>query len=310
MSSFQCITIGSALVDVFVHSDSFKEQESGELRLEGAVVGGKLEIERLFVASGGGASNVAVGLARLGFETACLAETGQDAFSAIVVREMQKENVDTRLLIHEKKEQTGGSVILVSDQGGRTVMVHRGAASQLDPQDIPPYWLSQAGWLHLGNLGGQVETVRKIFSLGKKQTDQRISWNPGGADLQLFVNRELAPSELRVDVLFVNKTEWDVVESVQEDLLKQISQIVITDGKRGGDIYLAGKHSYHFPVTEVKAVDETGAGDAFAAGYIGGLLVGKPAQEAVVWGVRNAQSVIQYFGAKKGLLVRDQVEAA
>lgn len=306
---FQCVTIGSALVDVFIHSSAFKTQPSGELRLEGAIVGAKLDIDRLFVASGGGAGNVAVGLSRLGFETACLAETGQDAFSSIVVRELQKDSVDTRLLVHEKKEQTGGSVILVNEDGSRTVMVHRGAASQLDPQDIPTYWFSQARWVHLGNLGGQLETLLKIFSLANRQKDQKISWNPGGADLQLLLNRQLTVTQLRADIFFMNQSEWDLVEPIQGELLQAVSQIVVTNGKKGGDIYLAGKHAYHFPVPEVTAVDETGAGDAFAAGCIGGMLAGKPIQEAVVWGVRNAQSVISYFGAKKGLLIREQIDA-
>ena len=54
-------------------------------------------------------------------------------------------------------------------------------------------------------------------------------------------------------------------------------------------------------------VDSTGAGDAFGSGFVAGLMLGKPIEEAVEWGKKQAASVVEHIGAKKGLLTRDQI---
>jgi ribokinase len=108
------ISIGSALIDIFIHSDQFTIHQDQQNVLLCQDFGEKIEVESLTVHTGGGGSNTAVGFARMGFSTAIIAETGRDAFAQIVSSELEREQVDTSLLVREHKEQTGGSVILVS----------------------------------------------------------------------------------------------------------------------------------------------------------------------------------------------------
>ncbi len=168
---FHVITIGSALVDIFIHSQQFESKPSKDGDLLCQLLGAKVDIEGFRVYTGGGATNTAVGFSRLGLSAAALCETGRDDFARIVSADLERENVSTQLIVIEKKEQTGGSVILVGAKGARTALVHRGAASMLDPFDIPPYWLSQTRWIHVSSIGGRLETLERIFTLVKKSDE-------------------------------------------------------------------------------------------------------------------------------------------
>jgi len=308
--TYDVITIGSALVDIFIHSESFAKQSSSQSPQKTITLnlGDKIELDSFNIHSGGGASNTAVGFSRLDLKTAIISETGQDKFSHIIVSELNKENVETQLIIHENKEHTGGSVILIGENGARTVMVHRGAASQLDPYDISSYWLSKTKWIHLSSIAGRLETLNKIFSLTKKLPKLNLSWNPGSAELELLSSKKLPVRNIKCRVLFMNKQEWEKIENVQQELLDTVPQIIITDGGNGGEVFLDGQHSLHFDSLNTKSVDDTGAGDAFATGYIAAQILHKPPTESVKWGVRNASSVVGFHGAKAGLLRKKYIK--
>lgn len=302
------ITIGSALVDVFIHSPQFKSNDGTKGKVLCQMFGDKIELDSMHVYSGGGASNVAVGLKRLGFDVFPICETGRDGFSSLVMNDFAKEEIDTSLVIHEKKEQTGGSVIMVGEDGQRIVLVHRGAASMLDSYDIPTFWLSKSRWVHLSSIAGQEETLKKIFLIISKNKEIDMSWNPGNAELKLISNGKLKIKDIPCRILFLNQQEWDKIKNQQKEILAHISQIVITNGSKGGEVYFQGKKKWHYPSQGIKSVDDTGAGDAFATGYIAAQIMLKPPGESIAWGVANASSVVQHFGAKLGLLRRNQID--
>lgn len=301
------LTIGSSLIDIFVHSDEFHLQPSSEGLLLCQRYGEKIEVSGFALRTGGGGSNVAVGLARLGHAVKCISELGRDDWADIVVRDLTAEHVDTSLLVKEKKEQTGGSVILVGADGGRTVLVHRGAASQLDPQDIPADAVQTADWIHLSSISGQIETLKHIFALRKQSGKTNMSWNPGSGELSALVAGHLAAAELPVQTLIVNKQEWEIVAAVQQQLQAQIPEILITDGANGIDMLLAGI-STRIAVEKAQSVDDTGAGDAFATGYVAARLEQRDPQQAVVWAKANSAAVVQQVGAKPGLLTKSALE--
>ena len=305
---YDIITIGSALVDIYIHSDHFVSGSEGDGKMSFCLSGDKVRVDSFKVCSGGGGSNTAVGFSRLDFQTAIVSETGRDDFAHIVTNNLHQEKVSTNLIIEEKREQTGGSVILVGENGGRTVMVHRGASSQLDVFDISPFWISQTRWVHLSSIAGRKKTLEKIFSLINKNPEIGLSWNPGKAELVLLAEKKLKISSIPCQIFVLNKQEWSLIEVVQEEILQKFSQVVVTDGSRGGAVYIEGQKSFDFPSEKVKSVDDTGAGDAFTTGYVAACLVHRPPQEAVQWGIKNATSVVKYYGAKMGLLRRRDIE--
>ncbi|MDH5533713.1 MAG: carbohydrate kinase family protein [Candidatus Pacebacteria bacterium] len=292
------ITIGSALVDIFIRSEHFSKDRHGIVRV--GEVGGKFDVSSFVLKTGGGASNVATGFSRLGFDSAVISETGQDELARMVIEDLKKEKVDTSLMIHEKREETGGSVILVLDDGSRAVLVHRGAASLLDPKDINIGDLADANWVHISSLSGRKDTLKHVFS-GLKFHGVKVSWNPGSSDLKLIVDGELDIDSIYAEVLILNKEEWEMVSLYQEELRRNISQIVITDSIRGGKILLSNGQKISYKARKTVAVDNTGAGDAFAVGYITTLLRGDTIERAAHCGAKNSASVVKYFGAKQGL---------
>ncbi|MBD3250376.1 MAG: hypothetical protein GF381_02300 [Candidatus Pacebacteria bacterium] len=303
----QVICIGSALVDIYIHSQEFKTQPSPQGELLCQLYGDKLEVDSFSVYTGGGASNTAVGFARMGFKTGIVCETGRDKFSYLVTEDLRQEDVDLSLVIEEKKEQTGGSVILVGPDGERSIMVHRGASSLLDPYDIPSYWLSQSRWVHLSSIAGRQETLAKIFELVDRQPELSLSWNPGKQELLLLENGQLQPEQVSCQVLFLNRREWQMISNVQAQLLRKVPQIVVTDGERGGDVYSQGEHLLHYQAITSQTRDTTGAGDSFSVGFVSGQLLNKSIEQSVEMGGLNAASVVQYYGAKPGLLSREEL---
>ena len=257
--------------------------------------------------TGGGGSNTSVGFARMGFNAATISETGKDPWADIILAELHKEFVGTSFVVREKQEQTGGSVILVSQDGGRTVLVHRGAASQLDPHDIPEKHLPYTEWIHLSSIAGRQATLEKIFSIVSQSKRPRLSWNPGAQELKLLAEGRLAVGSLPVEILFVNEEEWGQLDSIQQQLTKQINHVVITNGSKGGRVFW--NNDWHeFTTNQVAALDDTGAGDSFAVGYVSAVLYDKDLDTAVAWGKQNAASVVQHVGAKPGLITKSQVQ--
>jgi ribokinase len=292
------ITIGSALVDIFIRSEHFSKDRHGVVRV--GEVGGKFDVSSFIFKTGGGAGNVATGFSRLGFDSLVISETGQDELAKMVMDDLKKEKVDTSLMIHEKREETGGSVILVLADGSRAVLVHRGAASLLDPKDINIGDLADANWVHISSLSGRKDTLKHVFS-GLKFHGVKVSWNPGSSDLKLILDGKFNIDDICAEVLMMNKEEWAMVSDYQAKLRKCVSQVVITDSIRGGKILLKDGQKINYKAKKAKSVDNTGAGDAFAVGYIATLLRGGTLERATYCGAKNSASVVKYFGAKQGL---------
>lgn len=301
------ITIGSALVDIFIHSRQFVLKPMSKGTLICQVYGEKIEVEGFKLESGGGGSNTAIGFAKAGFNVAAVTETGKDTLAELVLADFHKECVSTNYVAQERREETGGSVILVGEDGSRTVMVHRGASSMLDPHDIPMRAIKMTDWVHLSSISGRVRTLQKIAAA---ITEGRagLSWNPGQGELELLNKGLIKPEEIPCKVMVVNLEEWRKIRLLQRRFREYVPEIIVTDGERGGKLYLKeNRRPITFASGGQKAVDATGAGDAFCVGYVSARLSGKKPQDAIQWGVRNASSVILQFGAKKGLLTRSEL---
>jgi len=292
------ITIGSALIDVFIQSKNFSKDEDGYIKAGGK--SGKAEVESFAIKTGGGGGNTAVGFARLGFEVEVISETGQDELAELITQNFKKERVAINLLVQERKEETGGSVILVCADGSRLILVHRGAASMLDPADIRLQDIEDADWIHISSLSGRLDTLQHLFG-GLRHHRLRTSWNPGSADLKLIAEGKLKVQEIECEVFLVNHEEWQLIASQHEELKTHLNQIVITDSVRGGKVMLKNGEKIVYKSEKVEAVDHTGAGDAFGVGYVAGLLYRKTPQEATGWGAKNSASVVMKLGAKAGL---------
>ena len=239
----------------------------------------------------------------MGFRTAAVVEIGKDIFGQCVYDELHKENVDTNYVVSETNEQTAVSSVLISGQGGRSILTHRGASGMLEARDVPWELLQQSRWVHLSNVSANTELLFQIFDHVRSSL-VGLSWNPGHKELVLLAEGKIQAQHVPCDILMMNKEEWELVAKVQDELLENVEQIVVTDGKRGGHVYMKHHYDFEYKASGVPSVEETGAGDAFLVGFVSAHLVGKDIEQSCQWGVKNASSVIQHMGAKTGLLCR------
>jgi len=235
-----------------------------------------------------------------------VSEVGKDILGQVVWDELKRADVDTDFILTDQSEQTAVSVLLVSGEGGRSALTHRGAASKLEARDMPWDMVAHTRWLHLSNVSANTELLFTLFE-HVRHSLVGLSWNPGRSELELLSQDKIVVEQTVADIFILNREEWAIVKPVQERMRQHFPMIVITNGKAGGQLYLHGNYSFDYPPLQVPVVQETGAGDAFAVGFVSAHLFGMDPLTCCNWGVHNSSSVIQHMDAKQGLLTKDQM---
>jgi len=314
---FDVICIGSATQDVFVSSDQTHlirvqhyECEETYLAYE---YGAKVAVDHLFISTGGGSTNTAIALARLGLQAAAACEVGQDDAGNMIERSLRESGVETRMMTRNPKMATGYSVILTGPTGDRTVLVHRGASCTLSHDDINWDLLHQTQWVYLSSLSGPSAALWGDVAAAAATGGFRLAINPGGEQVKLGLSG-LRDVLAATDVIFVNKSEAYRLTGVKEERgdedERQAMQalhdagckiVVMTMGSEGARGYDGSEHHY-LPAPAVKVVSNLGAGDAFASGCLAALHRGLPLREALKAGTINSGSVVTSIGATRGLM--------
>lgn len=303
---YDVITIGSATQDVYLQSKAFRiagDRRSPTGKAESFAFGSKTEVEHILLEVGGGATNTAVTFAHLGLRTACVCKVGQDAAGDEVIRALRRYKVDPRFVVRDPDDHTALSTIFLSPSGERTVLVYRGASADFTERMV--VWSKlQSRWFYVTSLGGNMSFLRRALAHAHR-TGAKIAVNPGKAELQ----QRAALGILRsADILLLNNEEAKLLFRAKgRALQKKIATwrkgiVVVTDGERGA--WTVTPHSaWQLHITPVKAVDTTGAGDAFGSGFVGSLAK-RPDNigNALRFAAMNAASEVRAIGAKNGLL--------
>lgn len=292
---FDIVSFGSAVIDVFVLTDISEEKN-----FISYPVGGKILIKDLKFDIGGGGTNTAVAFSRFGFKTGCICKLGNDENGRKIYELLKKEKVSF-LGKSVQGELTGYSVILDSKGGDRTILTYKGVNDKIKLGDILNF---KTKWLYFSSLlGTSFETQKKLAGIMKRR-GTKIAFNPSS---YLIKNENLVPMLKITDILVLNKEEAEMLAGKKEkDLLKALHNmtggiVVITDKDKLISCY-DGKEKYFLKPHKIKVVERTGAGDAFASGFVAGRMVGKGINECLKLGLRESESVIKYFGAKNNLL--------
>ncbi|MFH0868581.1 MAG: carbohydrate kinase family protein [Candidatus Woesearchaeota archaeon] len=307
---YDVITVGSATVDVFARTEFNKLIKKKKTDFIAYPLGSKMLIEELNVTVGGGGTNTAVALARLGHKVAFLGKTGIGINSLRVIKKLREEKVDTSLIVRSKNERTGFSIILDSEKHDRTILTFKGSNNDLKSSEVNLKKL-KAKWFYFSTMmGTSFRTLEKIANYASKN-NIKIAFN-----ISSYLAKK-GPSYLRnilkkVDMLILNKEEASILVGKNniKNLFKKLHElgpkmISITDGKSG--VYVLDNNCiYNGKPHNVKVVETTGAGDAFASTFLSGIIKKNDIEFALKLGITNAESVIQHHGAKEKLLAYNE----
>ena len=317
---YDIITVGSATIDVFAYSDKSEiiEIRSKKHNIEFITypLGTKLALNEINYELGGGGTNTAAALSKMGFKTAFLGQIGDDFIGKEIMKHIKTHNIDFVGNVREG-EPSSFSIILDSVEKDRTILAYKGVSA--DPlKDAPVvdallYYYTSPGEDGLG-------TYEKHMSMVHKRRSH-IAFNPSSylAGLGAEKLKELLK---KTDILIVNAEELsllskDLVEKKKEHYtiiegIKTLHKygpktIVVTDGKN--DVYASDSHFvYSAPIRKTKVVETTGAGDCFGATFAGMIMKKHSITDALDYALINSASVVSFRGPKNGLLTMEQLE--
>jgi len=260
----------------------------------------------------GNASNVAVGIARLGLRSASFCSIGDDQFGKDVLDVYDKEGVGTEFVKINTGMQTNYHFVL-GFQAERTILVKHHPYKYHSPELV-----DDVNWLYFSSIGENTEELhQKIADHLEAHPNVKMGFNPGTFQMKLGLEK-IGRIYKNTHVLFINREEAQRILKTDEreikPLMKMIHEIgpkivVITDGPDGA--YASDGKDVWFmpPYPDPKPpFERTGAGDAFSTGFMAALMYGKDIEEALLWAPISSMSVVQYTGAQKGLLTKSQLE--
>lgn len=299
---YDIITFGSAVVDVFVHTNVAEKKEDICYP-----VGGKILINKLQFDIGGGGTNTAVAFSRFGLKTGCICNVGDDENGHKILNLLKNEKVDFLGKI-DKTGMTGYSVILDSQGGERTILTYKGVNDNIAIKDIQiSLGENSTRWLYYSALlEKSFETQRKLIHALRKR-GVKLAFNPSS---YIIENENIFDLLKMCEVLILNKEEAYALYKRYKakggllDGLHLLGPKIVVVTNKDKDIWCYdGKKSYKLiPHKNLKVVERTGAGDAFASGFVAGLIVGRSIEESLKLGLKESESVITSRGAKNKLL--------
>jgi sugar/nucleoside kinase (ribokinase family) len=298
----KAIAMGVHVLDVLVRPvEKIPEGQGGEL------------VEEIRITAAGSAGGAAITLAKLGAEVQSAGAVGTDAVGDMLLALLERDGVDTSLLLRREEVQTSASVLPIRPTGERPAFHVVGANAAYGPDDAPLDAIAEASHLHLGGpefMGG--EAAAGILSRARENGTVTSAdvLAPGEPGLLEWI----APALPELDYFLPNDEQVlsftgadDLVEGCRALLDRGVGCVAATCGGEGAVV--ADENGFDsVPAFEVEAVDTTGCGDAFSAGFLRGLALGRDRRDAAVLGCAAAAMVAQGLGTDHGDFDLDAVE--
>jgi len=311
---FDVTAIGNAIVDVLAQADDAFLQKhqlpKGAMNLIDADTA-----ERLYSdmgpgkeASGGSAGNTIAGIAALGGRTAYIGKVAKDQLGDVFTHDLRAVGVayDTPPLVDGLP--TARSLILVTPDAQRTMQTFLGATTQLGPEDVNMQYITGSKVLYLeGYLWDQprAKQAMRNAAIAAHEAGVKVSFTLSDSFCVARYRAEfLELVDKHVDILFANEHEILSLYEVEnfDDALQKVRghcEIAALTRSEKGSVVLRGDEVHVIDaVPGVKVVDTTGAGDAYAAGFLYGYTQGLDLATCGRLGGAMAAQVIAQYGPR------------
>ncbi|PIU79549.1 MAG: hypothetical protein COZ28_02675 [Candidatus Moranbacteria bacterium CG_4_10_14_3_um_filter_44_15] len=286
---YDLISIGSVVKDLILITNRGKIFKTPKDKLApewlGFELGEKIRAENILESDGGVATNLLIGTKKFGLKSASIGPA-KKAVSVIIVDRKTGE----RIIFYEK---TSGTINLINLKNTKT--------KWLSVSSLTGNWNQQAG---------------KILAY-IKQKKAKLILAPSTSMIR-DEYKNLKKLLKNAEIIFLNKNEAIEItanEKIRNTNVKILIKLLhklgpkivcLTDGRKGA--YASnGKKIYYSPIKKVKTVDVTGAGDAFASGFLGFYLKGALLENSLKAGIINSANVVKYVGTTKGLMTKREI---
>lgn len=309
------IGIGNAIVDVLCKvDDKFLQEQNlikGSMSLIDKVTAenlSKLKPEK--ITSGGSVGNTIAALGQLGVKTSFIGKVGSDEFGRRFISEIEKTGTEF-LSDHAYEKLSAKSFILVTPDAQRTMCTFLGCASEITEDDINEKAFEEASVLYLeGYLWDAPSTIsalQKSIALAKKN----------GVEVAFSLSDPFCVARHKKDFMNLVRNDLDILFANEHEILELTSKpnfslaelneffaqnpnliAVVTRSEKGCVVFENG-NCFEIPAEKInQLIDTTGAGDAFAAGFLNGVVSDCDLEKSAHLGNILASKIIQKFGAR------------
>jgi len=262
-------------------------------------------------APGGSAANTVYALARLGANTGFIGAVGEDEAGQVLLQDLRQGGVDTTGIRTKSDCKSGRAIAITDRQGRRALYVEPGANSAFAREDIDLSYARTARLLHLSSFVDDTQLDCQKWLVSKLPDSMMISFAPGAIYAKNGLDK-LSPILQKTYVLFANQQEIQELVGTEyrvaaRTLIGQGCTIVAVTSP--SESYVIGSGNEYTIESDIvkEQIDTTGAGDAYAGGFLYGLLRGKCLEECGRLGDIVARFSITKIGARAGLPTEGQL---
>ena len=290
MSRILCI--GDAALDVIV-------------KMQTEIHVGSDTTSQISMHGGGAAANTATWLAQLGHSVFFSCRLGDDAAGHAISSEFDLWKIEHQKTFLEN-EKTGVVVVLVDDKGDRTMFPDSGANSGISKRDLPDLRGFDAAYLSGYSLFNPLSTNGVLRMVNEiKEVGIPLIFDPASVGTMMaFTRKRVIETLPHMDITIMNEDEaryiadCDSLDKALDFITEIVSIAVIKTGSSGAIARIRGSNTVISHADAVNAIDTTGAGDAFAAGFIPMWLESKDLLASMNAGNEVARQCVAIIGAR------------
>lgn len=305
-----CLVIGSSVFDIFSKLDSPQKASisNGTITFH---LGEKVPVDVNHQALGGNGMDVSVGLKRLGVPVTFYTYLGSDSLSRDIEESLSKEGVEA---IFERDTLASSLSFILDVTDDRIIFSHH----PIRNHNFTPPKTTDFDYIFLSSIGERWENAYKKVLDFATHSGTPIVFSPGSK--QLNSPNDIFFSVLHSsEMLLINTEEARIITSSFGDNVTNISSLAknlaklgpkiisLTDGGGGAYAYESSELLHIPSFSPTHAAEKTGAGDAYASGFLAGYMHTKEVAEAMRWGGVNAHMTMQKVGAQSGLVTQEEL---
>jgi len=313
--------IGHALLDILVQADDDFIKKTGYKKAGMHPIDSgfqrklldNLDMKKIRIIPAGAAVNTLMGIANLGGKAFYCGKTGDDKYGKMYKDDLESAGVETQIIT--SKTPTGSCVTMISPDTERTFFVFLGASQELKSDEINYNPASQSKIIYFTGYEIENPVTRECMMKAISSADKNSKIAFDLADQGVVKrNKEFLKEfvEKHVDILFANETETKAFlgEATHEAIkdLAKMCEVVVVKLREKGAVLVEKDNLKEIDIFRVKAIDSTGAGDLFAAGFLYGYTKDLPLDLCARIGSFVASKTVSQIGARLEKNLKKEVE--